>query len=53
MVLAVGGWLLAAHGLKAFAVYRAMGWAGVVSGLLLAGSFVMFILAIARQATRG
>ncbi len=48
MVLAVGGWLLAAHGLKAFAVYRAMGWAGVVSGLLLAGSFIMFILAITR-----
>ena len=48
MVLAVGGWLLAAHGLKAFTVYRAMGWAGVASGLLLALSFVMFILAITR-----
>jgi drug/metabolite transporter (DMT)-like permease len=48
MALAVGGWLLAANGLRAFAVYRAMGWAGVLSGLLLAGSFVMFILAITR-----
>ena len=48
MVLAVGGWLVAAHGLKALAVYRAMGWAGVLSGLLLAVSFVMFILAITR-----
>ena len=37
MVLAVGGWLLAAHGLAVFAVYRAMGWAGVLSGVLLAG----------------
>ena len=48
MVLAVGGWLLAAHGLKVLAVYRAMGWAGVLAGLLLALSFVMFILAITR-----
>ena len=48
MVVAVGGWLLAANGLRAFAVYRAMGWAGVLSGLLLAASFVMFILAITR-----
>ena len=48
MVLAVGAWLLATYRLKAFAVYRAMGWAGVLSGLLLAGSFVMFILAITR-----
>lgn len=48
MALAVGSWLLAANGLRAFAVYRAMGWAGVLSGLLLAGSFVMFILAITR-----
>jgi drug/metabolite transporter (DMT)-like permease len=48
MVLAVGSWLVAVNGLKAFAVYRAMGWAGVLSGLLLAGSFVMFILAITR-----
>jgi drug/metabolite transporter (DMT)-like permease len=46
MVLAVGGWLLAAHGLRVLAVYRAMGWAGVLAGLLLALSFVMFILAI-------
>ena len=48
MVLAVGGWLLAANGLKTFAVYRAMGWAGIVSALLLALSFVMFIVAITR-----
>jgi drug/metabolite transporter (DMT)-like permease len=48
MVLAVGGWLLATHGPAAFSVYRAMGWAGVASGLLLALSFVMFILAITR-----
>ena len=48
MALAVGGWLLAAHGLRVIAVYRAMGWAGIASGLLLAGSFVMFILAITR-----
>jgi len=48
MVLAVGGWLLAAHGLRVLAVYRAMGWAGVLAGLLLALSFVMFILAITR-----
>ena len=48
MVLAVGGWLVAADGSKALAAYRAMGWAGVVSGLLLAGSFVLFILAITR-----
>ena len=48
MVLAVGGWLFAAHGLRVIAVYRAMGWAGIGSGLLLAGSFVMFILAITR-----
>jgi drug/metabolite transporter, DME family len=48
MVLAVGGWLVAADGFKALAGYRAMGWAGVLSGLLLAGSFVLFILAITR-----
>ena len=48
MVLAVGGWLVVADGSKALAAYRAMGWAGVVSGLLLAGSFVLFILAITR-----
>jgi drug/metabolite transporter (DMT)-like permease len=48
MALTVGGWLLAANGLKAFADYRAMGWASVLSGLLLAVSFVMFILAITR-----
>jgi drug/metabolite transporter, DME family len=48
MVLAVGGWLLGTNGLKVLAAYRAMGWAGIASGLLLAGSFVMFILAITR-----
>lgn len=48
MVLAVGGWLLAANGLKVVSVYRAMGLAGVVSGLLLASTFVMFILAVTR-----
>ena len=32
MVLAVGGWLVAADGFKALAVYRAMGWAGVRVG---------------------
>ena len=48
MALGVGGWLVAANGLRVFAVFRAMGWAGVLSGLLLAGSFVMFILAITR-----
>lgn len=48
MVLAVGGWLIAASGSGALASYRAMGWAGLASGLLLAGSFVMFILAITR-----
>ena len=48
MALAVGGWLIAANGLSALAAYRAMGWAGVLSGLLLAASFVMFILAITR-----
>jgi drug/metabolite transporter (DMT)-like permease len=30
------------------ALYRAMGWTGLASGLLLAGSFVMFILGITR-----
>src|SRR5262245_35743182 len=48
MVLAVGGWLFGANRLRMPAVYRAMGWAGIASGLLLAGSFVMFILAITR-----
>lgn len=48
VVLAVGGWLLAANGARTFAVYRAMGWSGVLSGLLLAGCFVMYILAITR-----
>src|SRR5215467_10605566 len=48
MVLAVGGWLFGTNGLKVLAVYRAMGWAGIASGLLLAGSFVMFILALTR-----
>src|SRR5262245_53800537 len=48
MVSAVGGWLFGTNGLKVLAMYRAMGWAGMASGLLLAGSFVMFILAIMR-----
>src|SRR5262249_40230050 len=48
MALAMGGWLLSTNGHKLLAVYRAMGWAGMASGLLLAGSFVMFILAITR-----
>jgi drug/metabolite transporter (DMT)-like permease len=48
MVLAVGGWLFGTNRLRMLAVYRAMGWAGIASGLLLAGSFVMFILAITR-----
>ena len=48
MVLAVGGWLIGINGLRVLAVYRAIGWAGIASGLLLAGSFVMFILAITR-----
>lgn len=48
MVLAVGGWLVAANGLKVLAVYRAMGLAGIAAGLLLAASFVMFILAVTR-----
>jgi drug/metabolite transporter (DMT)-like permease len=48
LVLVVGGWLLAANGSRAVASWRAMGWAGVASGLLLAGSFVLFILAITR-----
>ena len=46
MVLAVGGWLFGTNGLKVLAVYRAMGWPGIASALLLAGSFVMFILAL-------
>ena len=48
MALAVGGWLVATSGARTFAVYRDMGWAGVLSGLLLATSFVTFILAITR-----
>jgi drug/metabolite transporter (DMT)-like permease len=48
LVLAVGGWLVAADGVRVLAAYRAMGWAGIASGLLLAGSFVLFILAITR-----
>ncbi|MSO76359.1 MAG: DMT family transporter [Alphaproteobacteria bacterium] len=46
MVLAVGGWLLATHGRRAFTLYRDMGWAGLLSGLLLAVAFVTFILAV-------
>jgi drug/metabolite transporter (DMT)-like permease len=48
MVLAMGLWLFGSNGFKVLAAYRAMGWAGVASGLLLAGTFVMFILAITR-----
>jgi len=48
MMLAVGGWLVLAHGTGVFVVYRAMGRAGVLSGLLLAISFVLFILALTR-----
>ena len=48
MTLAVGGWLIAANGWGALAAYRKMGWAGVLSGLLLASSFVLFILAVTR-----
>jgi drug/metabolite transporter (DMT)-like permease len=48
MALAVGSWLLGANGFKVLAVYGAMGWAGIVSALLLASTFVMFILAITR-----
>jgi drug/metabolite transporter (DMT)-like permease len=48
MVLAVGGWLVAANGTKVISVYRAMGIAGVASGLLLASTFIMFILAVTR-----
>lgn len=48
MTVAIGGWLIATSGPRALAVYRDMGWAGVLSGLLLAASFIMFILAITR-----
>jgi drug/metabolite transporter (DMT)-like permease len=48
MALAVGGWVLAANGARTAGVYRAMGWKGVVAGLLLGAAFVVFILAITR-----
>lgn len=48
MALAVGGWVLAANGARTVQVYRAMGWKGVVAGLLLGAAFVVFILAITR-----
>jgi drug/metabolite transporter (DMT)-like permease len=48
MVLAVGGWVFVTHGHRVFAVYRAMGWPGMVSGLLLGATFTMFILGITR-----
>lgn len=48
MALAVGGWVLAANGAGAVRVYRAMGWKGVLAGVLLGSAFVMFIVAITR-----
>jgi drug/metabolite transporter (DMT)-like permease len=48
MMLAVGSWLFAVHGRKVLSVYRAMGWPGMASGLLLGVTFTMFILAITR-----
>jgi drug/metabolite transporter (DMT)-like permease len=48
VVVVVGAWLFAANGTRTFAIYRAMGWKGVLSGLLLAGCFTMYILAITR-----
>ena len=48
MALAVGGWVLAANGARTVQVYRAMGWKGALSGVLLGAAFVMFIVAITR-----
>ena len=49
LVLAVvlGGYLLLRHGRGTAALFRAIGIAGVVSSLLIAASFVLFLLAIA------
>ncbi|MBF0267114.1 MAG: DMT family transporter [Alphaproteobacteria bacterium] len=46
MALAVGLYLLLIHRRNAVAVFAAAGKTGVISGLLLGASFVMFILAI-------
>jgi drug/metabolite transporter (DMT)-like permease len=46
MVLGIGGLLFVTRGADAFAAYRAVGWTGVLSGLLFGGAFVMFILAV-------
>lgn len=46
MVLTIGGVVFATRGAAAFAAYRAVGWTGVLSGLLFGSAFVMFILAV-------
>lgn len=47
LALVLGGYLLLRHGRDTPALFRAIGVAGIVSSLLIAASFVLFLLAIA------
>jgi len=44
--LVLAAYLVMRHGRRTPEMFRAIGWAGVISGLLIAASFVLFILAI-------
>lgn len=48
MALAIALGLLAAHGRQAPAVIAAVGWPGLLSGLLLSGMFLGYILSLTR-----
>ncbi len=47
LALVLGGYLLVRHGARTPEVFRAIGLAGIFSSLLIAASFVLFLLAIA------
>lgn len=48
MALTIAGYLAVRHRRGAVGAVRTMGWAGVLSGLLLAGCFVFYILSLTR-----
>lgn len=47
LALVLGGYLVLRHGRRTGEVFRAIGLAGLLSSLLIAASFVLFLLAIA------
>lgn len=46
LAVVLAGYVVARHGRDTLSRFSAMGWAGLLSALLVAGSFIFFILAI-------